>query len=409
LNIIQTIKSTVENNPKIKIGLEKLQESRELIIKASGELLPEVTGKITGTYETNQKISTTSTTEDDTFGDTYKLTVSQNLYDAGYNQHEIDRSKILFDNEIINFKIIIEELILNAITGYLTVINYEKSLKANEKNFEAILKAFEETKTKYNSGSATLYDLHAAESLFAIAKVNLFSANQNLIISKKSFKRIVGLEAINIEDVVKIDSKLDLNIIEKNAIINNLSLLLIKNDIKNKKILLLKEEKSKKPNLDLAGTAEYSEADRIDDGTETTKGTISLTLTIPIFQQGIDNSNIRKYHSQILQTEFKLEDSKDELLLSISNRYKDYLINELKMRANKTTIKASETALLSLQQEFIIGTKTVSDLVEEEEKLLAAKVNYFNAKKDYLISYFNIKSLEGTLLDSFKEYLPELN
>ena len=79
------------------------------------------------------------------------------------------------------------------------------------------------------------------------------------------------------------------------------------------------------------------------------------------------------------------------------------------MRANKTTIKAIETALLSLQQEFIIGTKTFSDLVGEEEKLLAAKVNYFNAKKDYLISYFNIKSLEGTLLDIFKEYLPGLN
>ena len=37
LNIDDTIKNTVKNNLKIKIGLEKLQESKELIEKAYGE------------------------------------------------------------------------------------------------------------------------------------------------------------------------------------------------------------------------------------------------------------------------------------------------------------------------------------------------------------------------------------
>ena len=79
------------------------------------------------------------------------------------------------------------------------------------------------------------------------------------------------------------------------------------------------------------------------------------------------------------------------------------------MKANESIIQASETALLTLKQEYNIGTKTISDLVKEEEKLLEAKVNYFDVKKDYLISYFNLLSLEGTLLENFKEYLPYLN
>ena len=37
----------------------------------------------------------------------------------------------------------------------------------------------EETKTKYDLGSATLYDLYAAESAYTMAETNLFSANQN--------------------------------------------------------------------------------------------------------------------------------------------------------------------------------------------------------------------------------------
>ena len=79
------------------------------------------------------------------------------------------------------------------------------------------------------------------------------------------------------------------------------------------------------------------------------------------------------------------------------------------MKTNQIGIKASETALLSLNEEYLMGTKTISDLLEEEEKLLNLKVNYFNAKKEYLLSYFKIKSLEGSLVENFKEFLPKLN
>ena len=62
------------------------------------------------------------------------------------------------------------------------------------------------------------------------------------------------------------------------------------------------------------------------------------------------------------------------------------------MKANEATIVASETALQSLKQEYLIGTKTISDYLEEEEKLLTLKVNYSNVKKDFYLSYFTIKS-----------------
>ena len=409
LTIKETIKSTIENNPKIKIGLEKINESKEIVVNASGELLPDISSTISGTYESSTKESSTSKTQDDTFSDKYKLTISQNLYDAGYDQLEIERSEILLDNEIINFKILVENLILDAISGYLTVLNYETSLENTNKNFESMTKILEEINTMYNADAATLYDLKSAESSFAMAETNLFLAQQNLSIGKKSFKRIVGLEAIDLETIININSNLNLNEIEENALNNNLSLQLLKNDIKNKEILLLKEKKTKKPNLDLTGTAEYSETDRIDGGTETLKSNVALTLTIPIFQQGIDDSNIRKYYSQILQAELNLQDAEEDLLIVISSAFKDFKISESKMNANKFSIEASEIALKSLKQEYLIGTKTISDYLIEEERFLNLKVDYSNEKKEFFDSYFKIKSLEGNLLKVFDEFLPELN
>ena len=48
-------------------------------------------------------------------------------------------------------------------------------------------------------------------------------------------------------------------------------------------------------------------------------------------------------------------------------------------------------------------------LYEEEENLLLTTVDYLDSKKDYLINYFKIKSLEGTLLNTFENYLPAIN
>ena len=409
LNIDEAIKSTILNNPKVKIAIEKLTESKELMSYAYGSKKPTLTSTISSTYSNADKNTSTASTTPETLTDKYQLTLSQNLYDAGYNELEIERSKILFNDEVIQFKITLQSLILEAIEGYLTVINYEKSLEANQKNYDSVSKAFEETKTRFDLGSATLYDLQNAEASFAIASSNLFAAEQNVQISNKSFKRIVGLQAINLEDVLNINNLVNLSNTIETAMDQNLNLLLAKSDIENKKILLLKEKKSKKPSLDISGTAEYSDSGRVDSGTKLTQGSVALTLTIPLYQKDQDNSNIRKYHSQILQSEIYLENFREDLQIQIYNTYKDFKISESNMSTNQIVIQSIETSLNSLNEEYNIGTKTITDLVNEEEKLLNANVNYLNSKKDYLTNYFKLKSLDGSLIKLFEHYIPVSN
>ena len=409
LNIDEAIKSTILNNPKVKIAIEKLTESKELMSYAYGSKKPTLTSTISGTYANADKNTSTASTTPETLTDKYQLTLSQNLYDAGYNELEIARSKILFNDEVIQFKITLQSLILEAIEGYLTVINYEKSLEANQKNYDSVSKAFEETKTRFDLGSATLYDLQNAEASFAIASSNLFAAEQNVQISNKSFKRVVGLQAINLEDVLNINNLVNLSNTIETAMDQNLNLLLAKSDIENKKILLLKEKKSKKPSLDISGTAEYSDSGRFDSGTELTQGSVALTLTIPLYQKDQDNSNIRKYHSQILQSEIYLEDFRADILILIYNTYKDLQISESNMSSNQIVIQSIETSLNSLNEEYNIGTKTITDLVNEEEKLLNANVNYLNSKKNFITNYFKLKSLDGSLIKLFEHYIPATN
>ena len=76
------------------------------------------------------------------------------------------------------------------------------------------------------------------------------------------------------------------------------------------------------------------------------------------------------------------------------------------MESNLVVIKSIKTSLISLKEEYEIGTKSITDLIEEEEKLLNANVNFQNSRKDYLLNYFKIKSLDGSLISLFDKYLP---
>tara|TARA_Y100001970_G_scaffold125109_1_gene154863 strand:- start:2210 stop:3493 length:1284 start_codon:yes stop_codon:yes gene_type:complete len=409
IDIDEAIKSTIEKNPKVKIAYEKLIESRELIENAYNEKLPTITGIISGTYSTSDSTTSTATTTPETFTDKYKLSLSQNLYDAGEKDLEIERSKLLFDREVINFNVTIQNLILTAIEGYLTVINYEKSLEASNKNFDSVSRFLDETKTKFDLGSATLYDLQNAESAYAIAETNLFIAQQNYEVSKITFNRIVGLKAINLEDVIDLDRNINLNSFLENVEKNNYSLALLNNDIGNSNLLLAKEKLNNKPSLDLSTSVEYSDSGRIDSGTEKTNGAIGLTLTIPIFQQNNDKSDIRKYQSQLLQAELTLDDAKQDLSIQASNLYKNYLISKSNITSNNKQIESIQTSLESIQEEYNIGTKTINELIDAESELLNVKVNLNTSKKDMILNYFNIMALEGSLISSFEKYLPEYN
>ena len=410
LSIDDSVKSTIANNLKVKIAFEKLNESKETIEVAIGKTLPTVTGTISGTYSNSDTTSAAGvSTPPETFTDKYKISITQNLYDGGEKSLEIERSKIIYENAVINFYKTVQDLSLTAVEGYLTVINYEKSLEASEKNFDSVSRFLEEVKLKYELGSATITELKNAESAFSIAETNLFSAEQNYKVSLKTFKSIVGKEAINLEDYVNIEEDLNFDNILSEVYKNNFNILIAQNNIKIKELDLSKEKGSNRPTLDITASTEYSDGSRIDAGSENTNASIGLTLTIPIFQQNIDKSDIRKINSQILQTEIELEDLKESLNIEVSNYYKNYLVSKSNLNTSLLTIEYANTLLESTQEEYNLGTKSITDLIEAETNLLNVNVEYFNANKNYLINYFNLLALDGSLIKLFEEYLPSYN
>ena len=89
--------------------------------------------------------------------------------------------------------------------------------------------------------------------------------------------------------------------------------------------------------------------------------------------------------------------------------YKNYLISKSNISSNNKQLKSIQTSLDSIKEEYKIGTKTITDLIEAESALLDVNVNYHSSRKDMILNYFNILALEGSLLANFENYLPDYN
>ena len=163
----------------------------------------------------------------------------------------------------------------------------------------------------------------------------------------------------------------------------------------------------KLPSLDLTGDVSYKD-DVAAKGTESTSGSISATLSIPIYQKGIENSDIRKYQSKLLQSEYIINDKKESLELDTSILINNYKIYQSQLESSLVQIEANKILLDVLTKEYESGIKTFTDLIDQEEQLLEAYLYNFSKNKDLLITYFQILAIEGKLVEVFKDYLPKL-
>ena len=408
LNIEDSVKSTIENNINIKIALEEINESKELIETSLSNYKPDLSITLSEKQISTETTTSTSSSTTNKLQDSYSFTVKQNLYRGGRNELELEKSKILFNKQLETFYSTINDLILRAIDGYLTVQLYNKSLIAIEKNFEVVEQIYLDTLNSKELGVSTLVDLKKAESSYEKAKSNLILAKSNLEVGNKTFKNIVGLDAFDLKSIIKVNKNISSNEVLNNALKNNHNLKILNLDYEASKLDLEINKRNKYPTFDLTGNATYN--DNVSSkGTETTSGSLEATLSIPIFQKGIENSNIRKFKSKSIQADYKTVDQKELIELNSIILVNNYNVFKSQIESTLSSIEANEVTLDLIEKEYELGLRVFSDVLDQEQKLLDASLENFNRNKDFLITYFEILSLEGKLIDEFKEYLPQIN
>ncbi len=328
------------------------------------------------------------------------LSGSQNLsiynflqgVEAYYNNNESE----------FNYYYNLNELIYNTITLYLNCYTAEKLLEVRKKAVERSEYYKSKVDEMFKLGSASRADLLKAEVSNLQAQLEYIKAEKT---QKELISQFKSLLDIN-EDVelslptpdIFIDS---LNVFKDKVLKDNFELIAMRNSIASMRLKLAENITQYLPSIYLRGNYGYSGSEFPDSKEEwdlKDSYSIGFGLSMPIFAgfKRINNTIVQKMQLDIEVLNLKKKEK--DILLEIENSYNNYLESRKMLEISEKNVLVATESMEATRLRFEMGEASIIELLSSEEDLLNAHYNLELAMKEYLLSIYKIKKIEGRIM-----------
>lgn len=326
-----------------------------------------------------------------------ELQITQNIYNGGGTEAEVEGAKADVLTNRAELTSTEQSVLLQGVTAYMDVLRDTAVVDLNEQNVLRLQRQLEATSDRYDAGVATLTDVAQAESRIARARSDLLSAEGNLEVSRAVFEEVIGLTPANLtrptlspalpsgRDEAK-SMAVQRNPAVLSAVYSRRSAL---HDIDAQYADLL-------PQVDIIGTASR-DWEKTSDGSRSRDYQIAAQLTVPIYQQGFETSQVRGAKMTAAQALMQIEAARRDASEQALSAWETYQSVVSTITAIREEVRAAEIALEGVQQEELVGQRTVLDVLDAEQELLDAKVSLVQAERDETVARFELIAAVGSL------------
>lgn len=130
-----------------------------------------------------------------------------------------------------------------------------------------------------------------------------------------------------------------------------------------------------------------------------TKGaSLGIEIGIPIFSGGRDIAASRQANYQYQGVLSEFEKKHREVVSNTRQAYLGVISSISKIKADIQAIKAAESALKSMQANYAVGRKTMSDVLDSQSKLYEVQTEYAKDEHSYILLLLKLKMSVGSLV-----------
>ncbi len=199
----ECIDLAIKNNLTIQqSGLNVLRSKNDLN-QSKYNLLPNVTGSATQNYNFGRSIDpfTNQFTTDPVRNNSFNLNADLNIFSGFQAQNQIKQNRALNEVAIFDFQKAKNDIILNVVTAYTTVIFNGENVNNAKLQLKNSTEQTERTEKLVNAGSlpiGNLYDLRAQMATDELALVNAQNALELSLLNLKQLMNIPSSETLSI-------------------------------------------------------------------------------------------------------------------------------------------------------------------------------------------------------------------
>lgn len=122
---------------------------------------------------------------------------------------------------------------------------------------------------------------------------------------------------------------------------------------------------------------------------------ISLGLSIPILQQGMNRTQVKQSRLALQQAVLQHEETQRELVEAVEERYYSALQARNNYAASSSIMQANESTYRVMQAKFKAGSISTVDLMRQQESYLNSVNDYLQNKYTYILSIKILKIYLG--------------
>jgi outer membrane protein len=132
-------------------------------------------------------------------------------------------------------------------------------------------------------------------------------------------------------------------------------------------------------------------------GNESRGPSFGLTLSVPIFAGGATQSRVRQALAQRDVASDELEQQKRGLERATRNAYQTLVAGISEVEARRLALVSAQSAYDASQVGLEVGTRTVLDVLNNQQTLFRAQLDYAQARYNFLQNRLLLEQAAGTL------------
>jgi outer membrane protein len=413
-----------ERNPTLRAARAQLRVADEGVELARGGYYPNIafqanlntTGSAEGTlgpggFESGN-LSEIFTELFDEFNDgNLTLTISQNLFNGFRTVNAVEAAKYQVCAARAELHNIEQQIMKATIDAYLDVLLNQSILELQENNIQVLERQLEATNARFAVGEITRTDVAQASAALAQAQAERAQAKGNLEAAKSVFESVVGHPAgylIDPELDIELDPTMNGEAAKCIAVANNPQMEAARCQYYVRKTQVDIQCGDLYPELTLNAQAQVPFRDfelnppRLNaDDTNFARSVVSVTLNVPLYRNdgnaGTTYSKIREAKENAAVSYAQYEEAMRRVEDAAMRAYQDMVSRKSQIESFEIRVESEEIALDGVREEANVGTRTILDVLEAEQRYLNAKVQLEQAKSNYYKAKYQLDAALGHL------------
>lgn len=398
----ECINYALEKNIQLQQNKISLQESEIDIKDARASLFPSLsfsTGHNVVNRPYQEQSNTVSGTEiissdeKTTYNGNYSLNAQWTLWNGGQRLNNLKQQKT--NRDIARLTVSeTENTLQEQITQlFIQILYADESIQINRSTLEVSKATYKRGQELFAEGSLSKADLAQLEAQVSDDQYQLVTAESTWRNYKLQLKQLLELDGseefnlvlpeLNDENILKmLPSQTD---VYQAAMAIRPEIQSSRLSIENAKLGISAAKAGYYPTISLsASSSSTTNSASTNNWAQQMKygwnNMIGISLSIPIFDNRQNKSNVQKARLQYNTSQLDLINKQKELYSTIEGLWLDALNAQQQYVAAETKVKSSQTSFNMVNEQFNLGMKNTVELLTEKNNLLSAKQQLVQAK-----------------------------